>query len=709
MEEKESYLKLSQEINELEKRLKSIEELQDKNELKGAVRITGSLEITKLNRIDLSESKLVEVYNDCPQLLEIYAIQANLTPESYRQTSEGKIWLNKVIHGNYWIIATENDTYWLFPALKASLNVHKIRTIKRLFECRGEEGNDFILSQPARVSIMPSGEEWKLEEPGILDFAKNKAVQSQTEIDRTHGEIKQLSSELARVQQQYQQSQSQLDKLLSLFKQSEADRQRMQAQIQQLSQERELVNQKLEIIEVNLSPNYAELLTAYDREPDLLAERAIAVSETTESIHQRQAGSNKAVVFEKNDRGVYWIFNLDNFYYLVYNKSKIKINEHSIKTVEVMFECRGWQPDKSSDFKLVKPAKVTPIAEDKWELVELGRLQFISSPAQEIDWETFDRLEIAEVVGEIVEEPTPPNWQQVQLRQTLTGHTNSVRSLAIGHLSGQNPKPIVVSGSFDNSIKIWDLDSGKLMGTLTGAEMVNAIALSPDGQTIVSSGEQNTIELWQLNTAQRRTLGDHSDWILALAVSLDGQTLVSGSRNSTIKIWHLPTGELRHTITGNYSGVLAIAISPDGQTLVSSHGDNTIRMWHVPTGELLPTHFRHSDLIWSITISPDGQTIVTGSRDRTIKLWNLQTGELQQTLDGHAGSVWSVNISPDGQTLASGSEDKTIKLWNLPTGELLSTLTGHTKEIYTVAIAPNGQTLVSGSRDNTIKIWEAGG
>jgi WD40 repeat protein len=73
--------------------------------------------------------------------------------------------------------------------------------------------------------------------------------------------------------------------------------------------------------------------------------------------------------------------------------------------------------------------------------------------------------------------------------------------------------------------------------------------------------------------------------VRALAISPDGQTLVSGSEDKTIKIWQLSTGQELRTLTGNSSGIHALAISPDGRTIVSGSGDKTIKIWQLSTGQ----------------------------------------------------------------------------------------------------------------------------
>jgi WD40 repeat protein len=295
------------------------------------------------------------------------------------------------------------------------------------------------------------------------------------------------------------------------------------------------------------------------------------------------------------------------------------------------------------------------------------------------------------------------------LERTLTGHSDSVWSVAYSP-DGQT----LASGSWDKTIKLWNVKTGNLLQTLTGhSDQVRSVAYSPDGQTLASGSSDKTIKLWNVRTGNLlQTLTGHSDSVW-LAYSPDGQTLASGSWDNTIKIWDVKTGNLLQTLTGHSDSVYSVAYSPDGQTLASGSSDKTIKLWNVRTGNLLQTLNGHSDSVYSVAYSPDGQTLASGSDDKTIKLWDVKTGNLLQTLTGHSYPVWSVAYSPDGQTLASGSwdntinwsSDKTIKLWNVKTGNLVQTLPGNSSRVNSVAYSPDGQTLASGSHDNTIKIW----
>jgi WD40 repeat protein/serine/threonine protein kinase len=287
--------------------------------------------------------------------------------------------------------------------------------------------------------------------------------------------------------------------------------------------------------------------------------------------------------------------------------------------------------------------------------------------------------------------------------RTLQGHTNGVTSVAVSP-DGRH----IVSGSYDKTLRVWDLGTGRCLNTLQGhTESVDSVAVSPDGRQIVSGSNDKTLRVWALETGScLNTLQGHTHVVSSVAVSPDGRHIVSGSWDNTLRVWELGTGRCIHTLQGQMNRVSSVAVSPDGRQIVSGGlYDYTLRVWELGTGRCIHTLQGHTGSVYSVAVSPDGRHIVSGGYDSTLRVWELGTGRCIHTLKGHTGHVYSVAVSPDGRHIVSGGYDSTLRVWELGTGRCLNTLQGHTDGIRSVAVSPDGRHIVSGNNDSTLRVW----
>ncbi|MXV75564.1 T9SS type A sorting domain-containing protein, partial [Candidatus Poribacteria bacterium] len=115
-------------------------------------------------------------------------------------------------------------------------------------------------------------------------------------------------------------------------------------------------------------------------------------------------------------------------------------------------------------------------------------------------------------------------------------------------------------------------------------------AFSPDGTILASGSRDNTIHLWNANTGTHiRTLSGHTNWVMSVAFSPDGTILASGSRDNTIRLWGVDIGVHQATLTGHTESVSSVAFSPDGTTLASGSWDGTVLLWRVMPTEPIET------------------------------------------------------------------------------------------------------------------------
>nr|WP_228042466.1 serine/threonine-protein kinase [Tychonema sp. LEGE 07196] len=264
----------------------------------------------------------------------------------------------------------------------------------------------------------------------------------------------------------------------------------------------------------------------------------------------------------------------------------------------------------------------------------------------------------------------------------------------------------LVSASF-GTIRMWNVKTGLLVRTLNGVhskKSVKSLAVSPDGSIFASGGDDKNLILWDLKTGRRiRTIAAHQAAVNAIAFSSDSKTLASGSDDKTVRLWNPKTGSRLRTLAGHAGGVNAIALSRDGKTLASGSEDKTVRLWNLDTGEVRRIITGHGGAVNAVDFSPNGQIVASASNDNTIRLSNVRDGKRTRTFKGHSSWVRAIAFSPDSRTLISAGGE--IIVWDLKTGKERATLSGHSQFVNSIAITKDSKTVVSGSPDHTIKIW----
>lgn len=309
---------------------------------------------------------------------------------------------------------------------------------------------------------------------------------------------------------------------------------------------------------------------------------------------------------------------------------------------------------------------------------------------------------------------------------TLTGHRDYISSLVFLN------REQLATASFDKSIKIWDIGTGKELYSLDEhKEQINDLALSADGKRLFSGASAEGVLCWEKPGAvsskfylQRRICNWKSVRALAflsvtntLAIGEDSRTLVNGNIHGKGSV-HLynPNNSANETVIRMKPGSLikSLAVSPDNKLLVVTTSDNTILFYNLVARKTERSVVGHvtkgGEGIFCVVFSPDGQKIATGGLDRSVRVWEVKSGRELFALIGHSQIVKSVSISPDGKLLASGGgegyrEAGELKIWDLSSRNELIGLAAHNKPIRVVAFSPDGKLLATGSEDQTVKIW----
>lgn len=218
-------------------------------------------------------------------------------------------------------------------------------------------------------------------------------------------------------------------------------------------------------------------------------------------------------------------------------------------------------------------------------------------------------------------------------------------------------KPLIITGSRDSQLRVWrlpeqgskryiqtgppanDSDCPYFVRVLTGhGHSVRAIAAHQD--TLVSGSYDNTVRVWKISTGEtvHRLVG-HSMKVYSVVLDHKRGRCISGSMDNFVKIWSLDTGACLYTLEGHNSLVGLLDLRDE--RLVSAAADSTLRIWDPENGQCKSTLSAHTGAI--TCFQHDGQKVISGS-DRTLKLWNIKTGECIKDLLTDLSGVWQVKF-----------------------------------------------------------------
>jgi WD40 repeat protein len=242
---------------------------------------------------------------------------------------------------------------------------------------------------------------------------------------------------------------------------------------------------------------------------------------------------------------------------------------------------------------------------------------------------------------------------------------------------------------------------------MQNCSIVNSVTFSQDGSRVISGSDDNTVRIWNATTGEvEADLKGHTDWVRSVAFAQDGSRVVSGSDDKTVRIWNATTGEVEAELKGHTDWVMSVAFAQDGSRVVSGSYDKTVRIWNATTGEVEAELKGHTNLVTSVAFAQDGSRVVSGSYDKTVRIWNATTGEVEAELKGHTNLVMSVAFAQDGSRVVSGAYDNTVRIWNTVTGksQLITTTTITLPDAGVVHNAGNGDFHISYPEQPTLSI-----
>lgn len=341
------------------------------------------------------------------------------------------------------------------------------------------------------------------------------------------------------------------------------------------------------------------------------------------------------------------------------------------------------------------------------------------------------------------------NWKNMRYSLNIfKGHSNGVTCLQIWD------DTTLATGSYDNTIKIWDLETGQEVRTLTGHTR-GIRSLQMDDNKLLSASLDGTVKVWNWRTGKcLRTLSSHSDGVIS--VHFQDDVLASGSIDHSIRVYNFKTGTT-FSLNHHDDWVNNVKVDMVSRTLLSASDDCTIGLWDLDTREIirvfeghvghvqqvfgLPSDFEPdedpstaaqdpvetssvasghssspvagttSDVELRATYGPGfvdcpdrplpARYILSGGLDASLKLWDTSNGSVVRNQWGHLEGIWSVEC--DSLRMVTGANDSLVKTWDPRSGRCTGTFAGHTGPVTSVAVSD--ALMASGSEDGEVRLY----
>lgn len=287
--------------------------------------------------------------------------------------------------------------------------------------------------------------------------------------------------------------------------------------------------------------------------------------------------------------------------------------------------------------------------------------------------------------------------------RTLKGHASGIRCL-------QFDDSKLISGSIDHSLKVWNWRTGDCLSTYTG-HLGPVISLHFDNSILASGSVDHTVKIWNFEEKCTTILRGHTDWVNSVKVDAESRTVFSASDDCTVRLWDLDTKQCLRVFEGHVGQVQQVVCLPSEFELDDEVADAN----YDSDGSISPGHHSatHNQQPTPLTLSPYGDTfdsnarapppryILSGALDSTIRLWETSTGRCLRTFFGHVEGVWG--LAADTLRVVSGSQDRMVKVWDPRTGKCERTFTGHTSPITCVGLSDSR--ICTGSEDCEVRMY----
>jgi WD40 repeat protein len=298
-------------------------------------------------------------------------------------------------------------------------------------------------------------------------------------------------------------------------------------------------------------------------------------------------------------------------------------------------------------------------------------------------------------------------------------HKESLTAMALSP-DGKTLISAVCDDKGKASILLWDVPAGKeRLALKTSQIMIMSLALRSDGRILASASYDGSLNIWDVGKPSLvSSANDKLESPASISFQPNSKTLVTQTSGGCPVLWNTedlskvrPFAKQPFRLTESLS---RFALSKDGKRIALASGwldgTNDIFVFDLNTGQKLKTFKGPNNLVNELAFSNEGLLLAAGflygnRGHKMIQVWDTSTGKPFASLE-HKGGVCSLTFAPDDSALVAGNNVGKISVWNMRTKEQKEHIDAHRGQVFDLVFSPDGNQLVSAGHDRTIKIWE---
>ena len=312
------------------------------------------------------------------------------------------------------------------------------------------------------------------------------------------------------------------------------------------------------------------------------------------------------------------------------------------------------------------------------------------------------------------------------LTRTFAGHQASVSALSF-----HPTRSLLLTASDDCTWKLWTAPRGELVLTGEGHRAwVSDVKVvggggAGSGKVVVSGSGDGLVKVWDLlearcvntfgpgGTDSGHVGGDNAVW--SVDVHCGGEHVLASYLDGSCKVFDLSMGTVRSTLRGHVDAVNTAAFLPLSSSVLTASADHTLSLWDLRsaaaagTAQPFATLASHTAAVMSACVTLSGFYAFSVDVSGRLLQWDLRQRRLLRAAPTEAvsGGLLDVSVDCREQWVVTGGEDGIVRCWDVadPALACVKELTGHEGRVDCVEWEPSGAYIVSGGADNTFRIW----